>query len=163
MKKAIAVGVIGLAGILAFAATERVQSLNANTGLWQTSLTVNYTGLPAGMAAAVNPAMTYKTCVKPEDLNTDVWLSGNGAGLKCASWNVLKSTDTDEEMEGKSCDAGNGMTADGHGTIHLSDPGHLTGSIDATFNGVTGNGNAVQMHASYTSTWIGATCPANMK
>jgi hypothetical protein len=158
MRKAIALGVIGLAASLAFAATEKLQPLNVKTGLWQTTMTAKYTGLPPQMAAAVNPTMTYKGCIKPKDLSTNEWVTG----FKCSSWTVLKSTGTDMEAEGKACAVGNGMTADGHGKFHALDSEHLTGTIDADFTGFTGNGSTVHLHADYTSNWLGATCPADV-
>ncbi len=77
---------------------------------------------------------------------------------------MLKSTSTDTDVEARDCDAGNGMTAEGHGKFHLADPGHLTGMMDVTFTGSTpmaANG-PVHMQANYTSKWIGATCPADL-
>jgi len=133
--------------------------LNVKTGLWQTTVTAKYTGLPPKMAAAVKPTMTYKGCIKPKDLSTSQWVTG----FKCSSWTVLKSTGTDVEAVGKACEMGNGMTADGHGKFHAQDSEHLTGVIDGDFTGFTGNGSKVHLHANYTSKWLGATCPADMK
>jgi Protein of unknown function (DUF3617) len=154
MRKAIAVSGTCLAALLAFAATEKLQPLNAKTGLWQTTQTVKLTGLPPQMAGAINPTVTYKGCVKPEDLSTAAWAT-EGSRLKCSSWTVLKSTGTEMEVKADGCEMGYGMTARGHGNFNLQDSEHLTGSIDYT---VTGNGQALQGHASYTSKWIGATC-----
>lgn len=156
MRKAIAVGVICLAACLAFAQAGKLQPLNVKTGLWETTQTVKLTGLPPQIAAAINPTVTYKSCVKPKDLSTNAW-ANEGSGLKCSSWNVLKSTGTDMEVQASGCEGGYGMTGGGHGNIHVQDSEHVTGSIDYT---VTGNGLAVQGHGTHTSKWIGATCPA---
>ena len=156
MRNAIVVGGTCLVALLAFAATEKLQPLNAKTGLWQTTLTVKYTGLPPQMAEGMKPAMTYKSCVKPndvKDLTSNPWMSG----LKCSSWSVLKSAGTDLEVQGNACDMGHGLIASGHGNLHLQDSEHLTEVIDYT---LTGSGLAVQGHAISTSKWIGATCPA---
>jgi hypothetical protein len=158
MRKAVAIGVIGLVASLALAATETLKPLNLETGLWQTTTTVKYTGLPPQMAAAVNRTMTYKGCITPKDLSKNEWVTG----FKCSSWNVLKSTGTDMEAEGKSCDAGSGTTADGHGMFHALDSKHLTGALDADFTGTIGNGSPVHLHAEYTSNWLSATCPADV-
>lgn len=155
MRKAIVVGWICLAASLALAATENLQPLNVKTGLWETTQTVKLTGLPPQMAAAINPTVIYKSCIKQKDLNTNAWVNEK-AGVKCSSWTVLKSTGTDMELEGNGCGLGNGMTASGHGNIHVQDSEHVTASIDYT---VTGSGMAVQGHVSHTSKWIGATCP----
>ena len=77
---------------------------------------------------------------------------------------VLQSTASDIDVVGKDCEVGNGMTAEGHGKFHMADSGHLTGSMEVTFNGgspLGGNGS-VHMLANYTSNWIGATCPADL-
>jgi len=153
---AMAAVVISLAACLVLAQTAKIQPLNAKTGLWQTTQTVKLTGLPPQMAAAINPTVTYKGCVKPEDLSTGAW-ANEGSRLKCSSWTVLKSTGTDMEVKAAGCEMGYGMTASGQGNFHLQDSGHLTGSIDYT---ITGNAQALQGHASYTSKWIGATCSA---
>ena len=157
MRKAIALGVIGLAASLALAATGTLKPLNLETGLWQTTTTIKYIGLPPQMAAVANRTITAKGCITPKDLGTNEWV----IGFKCSSWTVLKSTGTDMEAEGKACDVGNGMTADGHGEFHAPDSKHLTGAIDADFTGFAGN-SIVHLHADYTSNWLGATCPADV-
>ena len=157
MRKAMAVAGICLAACLVFAATEKIQPLNAKTGLWQTTQTVKLTGLPPEVAAGVNPTMTYQSCFKPEDLSTSERVKEK-AGLKCSSWNVLKSTASDIEAQASGCDMGHGLMAAGHGNIHLADSEHMTGSIDYTMTGLE---QPVQDHASYTSKWIGTTCPAD--
>lgn len=175
MRKAIAVGVICLAASLAVTATvifAQTQSrkpasvqltpLNEKTGLWQTTETLKYTGLPPQIAAAVNPIPTFKSCLKPKDLSPSKWTTKE-FGLKCSSLTVLKSTGTDLEAQGRGCDAGNGMTADGDGNFHVLDSEHVTGRIVVTFSGSTPFGNGpVHAHVHYTSKWIGATCPAGM-
>ncbi len=163
MRKAIALGVIGLAASLALSATETLKPLNAKplnleTGLWQTTTTAKYTGLPPQMAAAANRTITVKGCITPKDLSTNEWVTG----FKCSSWTVLKSTGIAMEAEGKACDVGNGMTAAGHGEFHALDSKHLTGAIDADFTGFTGNGSPVHLHADYTSNWLGATCTGDV-
>lgn len=147
-------------------ASTQLTPLNAKTGLWQTTTKLNYTGLSpqqAQMAAAINPTMTYKSCLKPKDLNPNQWTT-KGFGLKCSSMTVTKSTGTDLQAQGKGCDVGDGMTADGSGNFHVSsDSEHVTGSIDVTFSGSTPFGNGpLHWTANYTSNWVGSTCPANM-
>jgi hypothetical protein len=86
-------------------------------------------------------------------------------GLHCSSVTVLDSTATDTDVQATGCSAGNGMTAEGRGKFHLLDSGDVTGSMDVTFSGSTpfGGNGAVHMHSDFTSKWIGATCPADLK
>lgn len=95
--------------------------------------------------------MTYTSCVKAKDLNSNPWAERDS---HCA-WTVLKSNGTDMELQGTSCQMGNGMTADVHGAIHVSDPEHGTGTFDMT---LTGNGQNMKGHASYSGKWLSATC-----
>jgi len=146
------------------AASAQLTPLSMKTGVWQTTMTGKYSGLPPQMAAAINPTPhAYKSCVKPEQLSKDQWAKGL-AGYKCSSMTVLKSTGTDVDVQATGCDVSNGMTAEGHGKFHMVDSGHLTGSMDVTFSGNTpfGDSGSVHMHADYTSNWIGASCPADM-
>lgn len=177
MKKAIAVALICSAASLAFAGTvllAQAQSgktadvqltpLNVKTGLWQTTSTVKYTGLPPQMAAAFNSQITSKSCLKPEDLDAKKWTAKELSGLKCSSLTVLKSTATDIEAEGKGCEVNEGVTADGHGKFHVADPGHVTGTLDVTWSGSTPYGNlSVHGHGEYVDKWLGATCPAGVR
>jgi hypothetical protein len=157
IKEGIAVAVMCLAASLATAAGD-VHPLNAKTGIWQMTEVVTWTGLPPQYAAAMKSGqpIKYKSCVKEQDLNGNPW--ANGSGEKC-TWTVLKSTGTDMEVQGKSCDMGKdfGMTADVHGTIHVSDPENGNGSFSIV---LTGNGQTMNGHASYTGKWASATCPA---
>ena len=65
------------------------------------------------------------------------------------------------EVQSKSCDMGKefGMTADIHGSIHVSDTENATGEFSIV---MTGNGQTMNGHANYTGKWIAASCPANM-
>lgn len=164
MRKAMAVGVICLAASQVFAgrvllaqSTPQIIPLNMHTGAWQTTITAKYIGLPPQLAAAMSPTSTYQTCVKPEDLSRETW--AKSVVGKCSSVTVLKSTGTDTDVEAKQCDAGNGMTAEGHGTFHLADSSHLSGSMDVTLSGNPfGGTDPLRVHTNYTSKWIGATC-----
>ena len=100
----------------------------------------------------------YKSCVKPKDLSTNPW--ADGSGQKCA-WTVLNSTGTDMEIRSTSCDLGKdyGMISEAHGKIHVIDSENGTGSFDIT---LTGNGQTMNGHATYTGKWSGATCSAGV-
>jgi len=160
MKKAIAAAVLCFAASLASTAAGNVQPLNVKTGLWQMTETVTWTGLPPQLASVMRNGQTikYKSCVKSKDLNTNPW--ADGSGEKCA-WTVLNSTGTDMEVRGTSCEMGNGygMMAEAHGKIHVLDSENGTGSFAVT---LTGNGQTMNGHASYTGKWIGASCAASM-
>ena len=159
MKKAIAAALLCLAASLAYSAAGNMQPLNVKTGLWQMTETVTWTGLPPQMASAMNNGRTikYKSCVKTKDLSSNPW--ADGSGEKCA-WTVLNSTGTDMEVRGTSCNLGKdyGMTAEVHGKVHVLDSENGTGSFAVT---LTGNGQTMNGHASYTGKWISAGCPDN--
>ena len=131
--------------------------LNVNTGSWQMTETITWTGLPEQYAAVLQNGapVHYKSCVKTKDLSSNPW--ADGSRDKC-SWTVLKSTGTDMEVQSTACDLGKdfGMTAQTHGKIHVTDPQNGTGSFEVT---LTGNGQTMHGHADYTGKWIGATCP----
>lgn len=163
MRKAIAVGLICLAASLAFAAAGKIEPLKAKTGLWQMTQTIKWTGLPPqyqSLMQSVNPTMTYKSCVRAKDLNTNPW--ANGSSEKC-QWTALDSNGTDMHVQGTSCVAkrgNNGLTVNNfNGRIHMLDSEHGEGNFDVTmtFEGQTAHG-----HATYTGKRIGATCPADM-
>jgi len=145
-------------GTLAATAPATVQPLNARTGLWQISLMVTWAGLPPQLQAlmANQPTHNYQSCVTTADLSSNPW--ANGARDHC-SWTVVRSSSTDMEIQGASCDMGAsfGLSATAHGTIHLSDPEEGTGSFDIM---MTGNGQEISGHASYTGKWLAARCPA---
>jgi hypothetical protein len=159
MKRVMVVAAVCLMTCLATAAGD-VRPLNVKTGLWQMTEVVNWTGLPPQYAAAMKNGQprSYKSCVKEKDLSSNPW--ANGARDKCV-WTVLKSTGSDMEVQGKSCDMGKefGMTADVHGSIHVSDPENGTGEFSIV---MTGNGQTMNGHANYTGKWVAASCPANM-
>lgn len=135
--------------------------LNAKTGLWQMTEAITWVGLPPQVAASLNnghASLNYKSCVKPKDLSTNPW--AEGSGHKC-HWTALSSTGSDMEVRGEGCDMGRdwGMTADIKGTIHLSDSQDGTGTFDIV---LTGNGQTMHGHATYTGHWVSASCPADM-
>lgn len=140
------------------AAALRLVPLNVKTGLWQLTRTMTWTGLPPQFAAAMNNghALQYKSCVKAKDLNSNPWADGSG---DICTWKALHSNGTDMELHGRSCQLGKeyGLTAEILGKIHVIDSEDGTGSFDVT---LTGNGQTMHGHASYTGKWIGATCPA---
>jgi len=101
-------------------------------------------------------------CVKPEDLTNDAW--AKGVIGKCSSVTLLNSTGTNTDVGATGCEAGNGLSAGGHGKFHLVDSQHLTGTMDVTLSGGSGSpGNtSLQMQGVYTSKWVSATCSAGM-
>jgi hypothetical protein len=137
-----------------------VQPLNVKTGLWQIAKTITWIGLPPQYSSVIKNGQTikYTSCVRAEHLTSNPWT--NGSGEKCI-WTVLNSTGTDMEVRGKSCTMGKnyGMNAEAHGTIHIIDSEDGTGTFAVT---LTGSGQTMNGHASYTGKWIGASCPANM-
>lgn len=147
---------LGSAASIAVPAT--LQPLNVKTGLWQMTVAIAWSGLPPQLQGALANGQTrsYQSCVKPEDLSTNPWAAGSGDG--CA-WTVISSTGTDMDVKGTGCNIGEpfGMLAEVRGKIHVADPENGTGSFDVT---LTGNGQTVRGHASYTGKWAAPTCPA---
>jgi hypothetical protein len=139
-------------------AAPNLTPLNVNTGLWQMTQTITWAGLPPQMQAAMNNgvAVNYKSCVKQANLGSNPWAEGSG---HTCHWTTLSSNGTDMEVQGESCDLGKelGMTANVAGTIHVIDSQNGTGSFDIV---LTGNGQTMHGHASYTGQWVAATCPA---
>jgi len=172
MKKMIALGMFCLSTTLLLAQTQQQKPadnvpppaknvapplvpLNVKTGLWQMTETITWTGLPPQLASAMNGhPINYKSCVKSQDLSTNPWSEGSGEHCR---WTTASSNGTDMTVQGNSCQMGNGMTAQVQGTIHVVDSQDGTGSFDVT---VTGNGQTMHGHATYTGKWIGATCAA---
>jgi hypothetical protein len=157
MKKSIVVGTSLLSVYVAAAVPQGLQPLKASLGQWQMTETVAWTGLPPEMAAMMGNGRThnYTSCVKAEDLRSNPW--SEGSNTKC-KWTTLSSTATDMDVKGTGCDIGmEGMMADVRGKIHLTDSKNGTGSFDIS---LSGNGQTLTGHASYTGKWVGASCPA---
>jgi hypothetical protein len=156
-KAAIAVAVICLVASLAVAAGD-MYPLNVKTGLWQMTEVITWTGLPPQYAAMMKNGqpIKYKSCVTEKNLKSNPW--ADGSGQKC-KWTALKSSSTDMELEGKSCQMGDFGVADLHGTIHVSDPENGTGAFSIVLNA---QGQTMNGHATYTGKWASATCPKDM-
>ncbi len=136
------------------------QPLQVKTGLWQVTENLNYSGLPPEMQRMMGQGrpITYKSCVRAKDLNSNPFESGSDEHCK---WTVLNSSATDMDVKGTGCRLGanEGMDANVNLKIHIVDPGTVTATADGT---AVGNGMNVSMHNAYTGKWISATCPAGM-
>ena len=143
---------------MAAAAAASLQPLQVKTGLWRMTQTIQWTGLPPQLEAAISQGRThdYQTCVKPQDLRTNPF--SGGSGDKCV-WTVVRSTGTDMEVRGTSCEMGKeyDMTSEVHGVIHVLDAENGTGSFDIV---MTRNGQKISGHATYKGQWVGSSCPA---
>jgi hypothetical protein len=160
MRNSVTIVVLGLAASAVFAAAVQFQPLSVKTGLWHLTKAVTWTNLPPQMAAMMRAApqtINYDSCVTTQSLSTNPW--ANGSGDNC-TWTVLNSTSTDMEVSGTGCNFGgnSGMTGGVHGTIHVVDSEHGSGSMAIS---VTGNGQTMQGMASYTGQWVSATCPTH--
>lgn len=147
-----------LGATVAVAGAASLQPLKVKTGLWQMTQTIQWTGLPPQLDAAMARGRThdYKTCVKPKDLTTNPFAGGSED--KC-TWTVINSTGTDMEVRGNSCEMGHefGMTSEIHGTIHVVDAENGTGSFDIV---MTREGQKITGHATYKGKWAGSSCAA---
>lgn len=184
MRKTLMVSAGCLLTTVLLAATGKIQPLNVKAGLWQTTTTSTFGGLAGGIASlppgeqaklaqmtpqqrAMVEAMmkkqygsgpqttTFKHCVTEKDINNNApW----GTGTRC-TWNVLTSTGTDLEARGTSCDLGktDGLNSSVDVKIHVTDSENIKASMQGS---ATGNGHSYTLNGTYTSKWIGATCPA---
>ncbi|MGH9519257.1 MAG: hypothetical protein ACRD2D_06385 [Terriglobales bacterium] len=150
---------LALTGVMAFAAIQTLQPLNARTGQWNITETIHWSNIPAQYAGMFqNPhTITFTSCVKTENLTTNPF---SNPGSKC-QWTVLKSTGTDMEVQTTSCrtdtEAGP-FLASIHGTIHMQDAQDGTGAMDYSgqIQGISAAG-----HADYTGTWAAPTCSSD--
>lgn len=181
MKGTVIVALLALCAAVAAPAAAPLQPLQVKTGLWQSTVNSQMGGgippeLQARLAAmppdqrarieammqkqfgGVPQANTFKSCLTQKDLNDS---SPFGSGTKC-TWTILTSTSTDLEARGTGCDAGKnqGMNSEFHVKIHVVDSGHVKANYDGT---MTGNGHTMTVNGSYTSEWVGPTCPADTK
>ena len=169
MRKAIFVVACFVIGASMLAAVTE-QPLNVKTGLWQVDLTLNYSGLPANMQAILDQmtpqqraamgmggTKTYKQCLTPKDVNKPMV-----QGDDTCHWTVLKSTSSDLDVRGTSCQAGKnqGLNTEVEVKVHAIDSEHVKATVHGTG---TGNGVNAKLDGNYVGKWIGATCPAGME
>lgn len=129
-------------------AADNYQPMNVKTGLWDVTHTNNLGGS--------QHANSYKTCVTAKDLESNPW--GKGPEEKC-DWTVIKSTSSDMEVHGTSCEAGRefGMQTEVNLKIHVLDPAN----VKATMQGKsTGNGQTVPFSGTFIGKWVSSNCPA---
>lgn len=157
----------------------RFVPFNMKTGLWQDTMTSTSTGsmsIPPDLAARMTPeqkaryeaamgqltngvprTITYKKCVKKDDLNKDPF---SDPKQKC-TWTTLTSTGSSGQATGTCLinDTTNGMTGKMDININYQIPNPETvqgsGTIAMTFNGRT-----VNSKGNLSGKWLGATCPA---
>jgi hypothetical protein len=169
MKKMIlALACLVMCASLLAAVTE--QPLNVKIGLWQVEMNVNYTGLPPQMqamldqmtpqqrsAAGLGGTKTYKQCLTPKDVNKPM-VQGDDS----CHWTVLKSTSSDLDVRGTSCQAGRnqGLSTEVEVKVHAIDSEHVRAIVHGTG---TGNGVNATLDGKYDGKWIGAACPADTK
>ena len=129
-------------------AADNYQPMNVKTGLWNVTHTNNLGGS--------QHANSYKTCVTAKDLQTNPW--GKGPEEKC-DWTVIKSTSSDMEVHGASCEAGKeyGMQTEVDLKIHALDPSNVKATMQGTS---TGNGQKVPFSGTFVGKWVSSSCPA---
>jgi hypothetical protein len=157
-----------ISAVVLLAVTE--QRLKVKPGLWQIEQTMKYSGLPPQMqsmldrltpeqrkAMGVGGTLTRKQCVTEKQLNTS-WVDGD----QNCKWTILKSTESDLEVNGTACRAGTnqGWNSDVVVKIHVSDPEHLHGSMHGT---ATGQGIDATLDGSYKGDWVAEACAEKTK
>lgn len=179
MGKLPLVAVLCLSPALAAAQAANFHPLSVKTGLWQTTVdNVIKGGMPqlppdmqarlaamppeqrARIEAMMNGAPqsnTHKHCVTKEDLDKAAQWSN---GAKC-TWTIITSTSTDLEARGTDCDLGRneGAKSSIHIKIHVVDGENIQGKYDGSL--VSGEGHTETLNGSYSSKWLGPTCPAD--
>ena len=157
MRKVILV-LSGLAVSVCLLAAGMEQALNVKTGLWQVDMVINYGGLPPQMQAmpGIGGKKTYQSCVNRKQLNTP-WVQGDE---KC-TWTVLKSTSSELDVHGTSCELGKdqGLNTEVDVKVHATDPEHVRATVHGT---AAGNGMNLTLDGNYTGKWLGETCPAGI-
>ena len=147
MQTRLFLAAICLPATLLFAGSD-FQPLNVKPGLWHVTANNNLTGTPH--------TVSYKKCITPKDLNTNPW--ANGPEEKCV-WKVVKSSSSDMEVHGASCDAGKeyGLDTNVDLKIHAVDTENVKASMEGSSKG---NGQNVNFSGAYTGKWVQASCPA---
>jgi hypothetical protein len=160
-------------------AEHKFTPFNMRTGLWQDTMTTTSTGtmgIPPELAAKMTPeqkaqyeaamgqltngvprTITYKKCVKPEDLNKDPFSDPK----EHCTWTTLTSTGSSGQAIGTCLIQDNDKNGKMDINIKYQIPNPETvqgsGTIAVTFYGhtVTSKGNLG-------GKWLGATCPADV-
>ena len=129
-------------------AADNYQPMNVKTGLWEVRHTNNLGGS--------QHTSSYKTCVTAKDLQSNPW--GKGPEEKC-DWTVIKSTSSDMEVHGTSCEAGKefGMQTEVSLKIHAVDQSNVKATMQGTS---TGNGQTMPFGGTFTGKWVSPSCPA---
>ncbi|MGH7744723.1 MAG: DUF3617 domain-containing protein [Candidatus Dormibacteria bacterium] len=157
----------------------RFVPFNMKTGLWQDTMTTTSTGsmgIPPDLAARMTPeqkaqyeaamgqltngvprTITYKKCVKAEDLNKDPF---SDPEEKC-TWTTLTSTGSSGVAQGTCIVQFGGET----GKMDLNIKYQLPNSETVQGSGpiaLTINGHTVNSKGNFSGAWQGATCPAGV-
>jgi hypothetical protein len=180
MRKALLVAVICLTASVVFA-QGKLQPLNVKTGLWQVTGSTTMNGAPPIPAelqarmAKMTPEqraqaeamiksrfggaplpIDYKKCLTAKDLNTDPFSKPD---QKC-TWTVQRSTSSEMDVQGSNCTAGKneGITLDDiEMKIRAIDSENTKISVHLS---LSGNGQTMTSDGTFTSKWLGASCPA---
>ena len=147
----------------------KYQPLNVKPGLWEKTLTISRTGalpIPPEMldrltpeqrarmeermkanSAAHSSTNTERSCITREDLEKPLTFDNQ------CTWTILESSST-KAKGNVSCEA-QGMKMTGNGEFAAPDPEHMKGSVHTTS---TGGGQTMNVDATFTSKWLGASC-----
>ncbi len=155
-----------------------ITPLNVKVGLWETTVTMNMTGMPAipdSVLAQIPPEQrakmqqmiderngkptTTKSCLTKEKLqNTNPFQK---APQGC-TYTVLSSSGS--KMEVKMECVRNGMTATSHIVVTASDSENVKGTMHMNTTSSSGSsdsagaGAGMKMDGTFTSKWVGASC-----
>jgi hypothetical protein len=151
------------------AASTKLQPLNVKTGLWESTTTYTRAGelpIPAGTLDRLTPeqrarleermkangtsTMTYKSCLKKEDLENPDFTD-----KKQCTWTTLESSSTKAKGSAICNYPESGMKLSGTGEIIAVDQEHVKGNIHMT---ATGSGRKMTTDGVLTAKWLGSGC-----
>jgi Protein of unknown function (DUF3617) len=169
-------GLLLLCASVLFAAGE-ITPLDVKIGEWETTSTNAMSGMsgmviPPDMAARMTPeqraqaeaamkamgngqphTVSYKNCLKKEDLTQDPFKDKDQSKFKC-DHKVIKSTGNHLDVR-EMCGDEEGK-ADVHVTIDRIDSEHVSGTTQVV--ATMGGGHTINSSSKFTSKWVGEAC-----
>jgi hypothetical protein len=147
--------------------------LDVKQGEWETTNTMQVTGLPsippdvlnqmppeqrakmeAMIAARSGKPTSRNSCMTKEKLQ-QAWNTGQ-EGLKACTTTVITSTSSKQDIRIE-CNR-NGMKTNGNIKVEAIDSEHIRGAVQMTAADPSNSGQGMNMNYSFTSKWIGAAC-----
>ena len=148
MRKIALISIIGLSASLALAGGEKVQPLDIKTGLWQSTMTLTFNGLPPMEASFMPKTITQKMCLTKKNLGQYPFLRKN------CTLKVMTSTGSKMDVTGD-CVFGEGYMDHFTGHLHVLDSEHVEGTETQA---ITGGGRTMTADYKGTGKYVGPAC-----